>query len=159
MMLGFRHRFERMILEGSKTHTIRGKRSISPRVGETIHCYVNPRQKSMRLLGRWACVKVQDIRIELPQNDFLTIYLDGERLSFDEASLLAFRDGFREHGISKALFEFERFWRIAHRLRPGQSWRGDLIHWDFQKRMPAPVKRSKPADRPRCGDWSETYVD
>ena len=58
MLLGFKRRFAPFVEEGSKTHTIRAKRKIAPKVGETCHCYVDPRQKTMRLLGRWTCVKV-----------------------------------------------------------------------------------------------------
>jgi hypothetical protein len=63
MLLGFKRRFAPFVEEGSKTHTIRAKRKIRPKVGEVCHCYVDPRQKSMRLLGRFPCVKVETIDI------------------------------------------------------------------------------------------------
>jgi hypothetical protein len=65
VLLGFKERFAPFVEEGSKTHTIRAKRKIRPRVGEICHCYANPRQKSMRLLGRFECIRVEDLRIEV----------------------------------------------------------------------------------------------
>lgn len=53
MLLVFKRQFASFVEEGSKTHTIRGKQKIAPKVGDVAHCYVDPRQKSMRLLGRW----------------------------------------------------------------------------------------------------------
>lgn len=51
MLLGFKRQFAKYVEEGSKTHTVRGFRKISPKVGDICHCYVDPRQKTMRLLG------------------------------------------------------------------------------------------------------------
>lgn len=71
MLLGFKRRFAPHIQDGSKTHTIRAKRKLRPKAGETCHCYTGLRQKGARLLGRWRCVRVQDIII-----DYLGIWVD-----------------------------------------------------------------------------------
>ena len=63
MLLGFKRRFEPFVSEGSKTHTIRAARKNPPRVGQMCDCYVDSRQKTMRLLGRWVCTKVESILI------------------------------------------------------------------------------------------------
>ena len=138
MLLGFQRRFVEHILDGSKTHTIRGKRKRAPRVGEICHCYVDARQKTMRLLGRWPCVRVQDIRIEVDGG----VVTDGGHLDADESDLLAYLDGFRLPGRSLAdpgpayelMFEF-----FQCRL----PFHGDIIHWDFDQPVPvlyAPAK-------------------
>ncbi len=64
MLLGFQQRFVPYVMEGSKTPTIRGPRRSEPRVGEICHCYADTRRASMRLLGRWPCVKVERILID-----------------------------------------------------------------------------------------------
>jgi hypothetical protein len=143
VLLGFQRRFESDIVSGRKRHTIRAKRNgkargmkIRPRVGEMCHCYVDPRQKTMRLLGRWVCTMVQDIRIEaVPCREYkfrnglltprhagtgLAVWVDGNKLDADEVEALFVADGF-PGGASEA----HAFW--ADRL----PFQGDLIHWRF----------------------------
>ena len=127
MLLGFKRLFAPMVEDGTKTHTIRGARKRAPRVGEMCHCYVDPRQKTMRLLGRWKCVKVEDIEIEQLPDIFLdqagpVVRINGEALSPDECDSLAWRDGFRTNGFT----EMMEFWR--ERL----PFKGYLIHWRRQ---------------------------
>jgi hypothetical protein len=118
MLLGFKKRFEAKILAKEKRHTIRdrrkGKRQI--RVGDRLDCYVNPRQKSMRLLGRWPCTKVQDIEIHWHPGFWIVV--DGEKLSRSENEQLARADGFRN------FVAMLRFWE--KRL----PFSGVIIHWD-----------------------------
>lgn len=129
MLLGFRNRFAAMVEDGSKTHTIRAPRGRMPSIGEMCHCYVNPRQKTMRLLGRWPLVKVEEIAIiraeagEVLANVEDMIVIDGVRLSFDEANALAWRDGFRSRGREWAFDEMLEFWR--GRL----PFYGHIFHW------------------------------
>ncbi len=127
MLLGFNRRFVEYIQDGSKTHTIRGKRKRPPRVGEICHCYVDARQKTMRLLGRWPCVRLQDIRI-----DEEGIVMESLVLDADECDLLAYLDGFRPPNSSlqrpgAAFALMLQFWK--GRL----PFQGDVIHWDFTK--------------------------
>jgi hypothetical protein len=120
MLLGFKRRFEAQIVAGSKRHTIRGKRKIPPKVGETCHCYVDPRQKTMRLLGRWICVRVEDIEIRAAGfHSRVQIFIDGVRLDPHERELLARADGFASWR------EMQGFW--DGRL----PFHGDVIHWHF----------------------------
>ena len=127
MLLGFKRRFAPFVEEGSKTHTIRGIRKNPPRAGEMCHCYVDPRQKTMRLLGRWPCVKVEEIRIEERRepHHLFVVWIDGEMLSGDEKNALAWRDGFRGRGQAEAFAEMMEFW--AGRL----PFRGNIIHWKY----------------------------
>jgi len=128
MLLGFKTRFEPLIVVGEKRHTIRGTRRIAPRVGEICHCYVNPRQKSIRLLGRWPCVKVEPIAI----NKHGEVRVSGVSLDRTEKDTLAIRDGF-PGGFAEML----RFWE--DRL----PFVGQIIHWDYD----APVGRPGRAGR------------
>lgn len=137
MLLGFKRQFAPYVEEGSKTHTIRRQRKIRPRVGETAHCYVDPRQATMRLLGRWPVVKVQHIVIEARiwrPGEPLVIMIDSARLDDLDVELFLFRDGFREpdpasgiwkHPSTRQAFEF---WQ--KQLAEG-PFEGDLIHWRF----------------------------
>ena len=139
MLLGFKRRFAQRVLDGSKTHTIRGMRKFPPKAGETCHCYVDPRQKSMALLGRWPCAKVEGILItasgaqiwigppEVPRGftkeQYLRLALRNPRdfgfmrLAHDEREILAQRDGFASFA------EMKEFWR--GRL----PFLGNIIHW------------------------------
>ena len=86
-LLGFKRQFAEFIRAGSKRHTIRAKRKFPVKPGDICHCYVDPRQKTMALLGRWPCTVVQDVIIRQPSLEIpvLEIEIDGERLSNDEA--------------------------------------------------------------------------
>ncbi len=137
MLLGFKQRFVPFIEEGSKTHTIRAIRRLesgdiyTPKVGEICHCYVNPRQKSMRLLGRFPCVRVE--RIEIEYRDWkvsapLVVTIDSVRLTDEEADLLFLRDGFRDltGETYQHMQQAAEFWK--DRTFP---FHGLLIHWKY----------------------------
>lgn len=115
MLLGFKRRFAPLIEAGRKTHTIRGKRKRPPRVGEICHCYVDLRQKTMRLLGRWPCVKVEHIEISRDHE----VAIDGVWLTVKEREALARRDEFGSFA------EMIEFWK--GRL----PFTGDVIHWQW----------------------------
>jgi len=129
MMLGFKRRFAPFVLDGSKRHTIRERR---PRLGETLHCYVDPRQKSMALLGRWRCTKVEDLFLRIGEPSRLTI--NGVILSIDEANAFAWRDGFRNSGPDGAFLEMQRYWAKPNRMMYAGYY---VIHWDYDH----PVER------------------
>jgi len=129
MLLGFKSRFADLVESGAKRHTIRGERKVTPRVGEVCHCYVNPRQKAMRLLGRWPCSKVQVVKFlpDLLHADRMFVFVDGYELVHEEADQLFFADGFQE----------DRYGRYPHLAQAVEFWSGRLpfcgclIHWDF----------------------------
>ncbi len=136
MLLGFKQQFEEKILTKEKRHTIRGKRKRPPKPGDRLDCYVNPRQKSMRLLGRWPCVRVQDIQIDRADRvmsdardqQATPIWIDGVSLSADERRRLAISDGF------ESFREMMEFW--TGRL----PFHGDMIHWNPDQPQPGPKK-------------------
>ncbi len=144
MLLGFKRRFAPFVEDGSKTHTIRSKRKTPPKVGETCHCYVDPRQKSMRLLGRFECIGVQDIQISfecfVPSGRWKgVIRIDGVMLEDDEANRLAWRDGFRPEGSTyerpgESLLLMIAYWkndRTRNGKRDPLPFNGDIIHWRY----------------------------
>lgn len=132
MLLGFKRCFAPYVEDGSKHHTIRAKRKIAPRVGETCHCYVDPRQKTMRLLRRSTCSMVQDILV----TNFGNILLDGVDLAPDERERLCWIDGFRPVGTTleypdgahAAFLEYWKTLKQNSKKRP-LPFNGDLIHW------------------------------
>jgi len=131
MLLGFKRRFAPFVEDGTKTHTIRGARKNQPRVGETCHCYVDPRQKTMRLLGRFPCVRVEAIVIDYREWNVhapLVVTIDSVRLTDEEADALFERDGFRDKTgeTYQHMHQAAEFWR--ERTFPFQ---GHLIHWRY----------------------------
>ena len=149
MLLGFKRRFAPFVLDGSKRHTIRAKRKTPPKIGEICHCYVDPRQKSMKLLGRWPCVKVEDIRIYErrllePGDAWFGVAIEGVELSQGEKDMLAWRDGFRNPvkrprinaGLTGCFDMMMAFWMETHgnAKRTGPFvFEGDIVHWDFER--------------------------
>lgn len=97
------------MLDGSKTHTIRALRKDGKiaKVGETAHCYVDPRQKTMALLGRWAVTRVELFEVYTRADGTFAVMVDGESLTLDEKNALAYRDGFRS---DDPFLEMIRYW-------------------------------------------------
>jgi hypothetical protein len=120
MLLGFKRQFAPRVEDGRKTHTIRAKRKRRPRPGETCHCYVDPRQKTMRLLGRWACRRVEDIEFRVSDTCEVSVWVDGQPLDEDQRECLARADGFSDFAAMM------QFWK--GRL----PFAGDLIHWHYR---------------------------
>jgi hypothetical protein len=111
----FQKRFVPLILDGRKTHTIRGERKYPDKPGNTLYLYHGLRRKGARLLLRVACVKIEEIVITdtpLPR-----IVIDGILLEKDEEETLARRDGFEN---------FEDMMRFWDGRRP---FKGQIIHW------------------------------
>ena len=134
MLLGFKGMFAPFVQNGSKRHTIRRRRKIRPRVGDVAHCYVNPRQKTMRLLGRWPVTRVQEIEIKQSSHPArLLVTIDGAELDDLDVELLFHRDGFRDRNREpyQAMAQARMFW--ADKL----PFVGDLIHWDYERPVTA----------------------
>ena len=142
MLLGFKRQFAPFVENGTNTHTLRGLRKShklshsqrSPRVGETAHCYVDPRQKTMRLLGRFPIVKVDPVTLDFEAFGIayrLRVTIADQTLSHDEAVEFARRDGFRG---DDPLAEMARFWISTKRLSDAldsRPWHGQIIHWRY----------------------------
>lgn len=165
MMTGFKRRFEHFVEDGSKEHTMRdirrGTRQI--RVGDRLDCYRNVRQKSMSLIGRWRCIRVQVACFFWTSGQyFMTI--DGVALSPDEADAFAWRDGFRHPGVphfeathadncysaktSGCFRMMMEYWQAEGKKFPFAK---QLLHWKYSDRLPdeLPKKPKRPRGRPR----------
>jgi hypothetical protein len=150
MLLNFHPRFVPMILDGSKSHTIRAARAREPKVGEICHCYTGLRHKGAKLLGRWPCVKVEWVEMyECGDGRFSVILTNGapygpgsyhHELGQDEKNMFAWVDGFRTKQSGPALigppkldgcfdtmilYWIENHWKGK---RPFE-FTGNLIHW------------------------------
>lgn len=145
MLLGFRPMFHEFVREGSKTHTIRRHKRYPPKIGETCHCYGDVRQKTMFLIGRWPCIAVDEITINLvmvegwkslgldkPMVVTLNVSINDQELSPDETETLFWRDGFRYHlPPYTAIASARDFWR--DNFEDGKPFHGQMIHWDFER--------------------------
>lgn len=112
-LYNFQKRFVPFILAGEKTHTIRAHRAHPDRPGNTVHLYSGLRTKKAKLLGRFKCVKIEEIRIAEDGH----VHIDDNWLDTEERQALARRDGF-EH--FEAMLDF---WK--GRL----PFEGHIIHW------------------------------
>jgi hypothetical protein len=124
VILNFQPQFVPFVVEGSKTHTIRALRKDGkvPKVGEICHCYRGLRQKGAELLGRWPCVRVEQIRIVSAEPLFSVpaVWVGDVELDSEECEALARRDGF------SSFTEMAKFW--DGRL----PFAGHVIHWRFK---------------------------
>jgi uncharacterized protein YqfB (UPF0267 family) len=123
-LYNFKERFTPRILDGSKTHTIRPKRAIEDKPGNTLHLYTGLRTKKSRLLMRVSCVKIEEIAIEYHPESFLddepelySVTIDGVELDRGECEAFARRDGFENFA------DMMNFWQ--GRL----PFRGQIVHW------------------------------
>ena len=116
-LYNFKARFVPKIEDGSKRHTIRGRRRHEDEPGDTMHLFYGARTKQCRLLMRAPCTKVERIRI----NDY-AVFLEERILDRDECERLAVADGF------DSFAEMMSFW--DGRL----PFEGKIYHWNPEAR-------------------------
>ena len=119
-LYNFNPRFVPKILSGEKTHTIRAVRAHPDKPGKMLHLYCGLRHKSVQLLMRVPCVKIEEIEIDACGHECNCdpfVAIDGVELSESEREALAVRDGF------ESFDEMLDFW--AGRL----PFKGHIIHW------------------------------
>lgn len=149
MLLGFKRQFKPYILNRTKRHTVRDLRKRRPRAGEPCHCYVDPRQKTMELLGRWQCSRVEPFtaRFILQGISYgLELTIGDQTLTPDEAENFAWADGFRDTSGRSSLDQMSHFWVKAKRLTDGvnsKPWHGEVIYWDCAIECDPPKKGKK----------------
>lgn len=125
-LLDFKPRFVPFIRDGRKQHTIRDLRKDGrvPKPGEICHCYTGLRRKGARLIGRWPCVKVEQIEIlngAFGDENHALVKIEGVVLDRSERESLARRDGFENFA------DMMTFW--DGRL----PFKGHIIYWRFKK--------------------------
>jgi len=143
MILGFKDQFIPYVLDGSKTHTIRGGNRW--RYGMRADLFTGPYKPGLRrLIFRVPVVKVERIEVRAINtglqyvHPMLNIRIGGCELSEDEAIAFAWRDGFRKEvsawGIGP-LHQMYAFWRRTNgRAIDTMVFRGQIIHWDYALR-------------------------
>jgi hypothetical protein len=145
MNLGFKDQFIPYVLDGSKTHTIRGGERW--KVGMRADLYSRPRQKGMTLLFRAPVVRVESIEIRVvsghidgwPRNELCPIHLktivmiDGSPLDEDERNRFAWQDGFRKDHWKGSFFQMMHFWTKTHQIAK-EPFHGQIIHWSYIQR-------------------------
>lgn len=124
MLVQYLKKFEPLIADGSKIHTMREYRVNHPAVGDSLKEFVGLRTKHCRLirddrkLNGW-----QEVRIFFNSSK-ASIYIDGHRLTDDAMVVLAYNDGFR--GSRKSIVgNMLKHFGIQY---PGQKWMGHLFH-------------------------------
>ena len=128
----FKERFCPMILDGSKSQTIRANRKGRQghaKPGDRVYLYFGMRTKWCKKLGEAICKETSDIRITEEGEIFVNNFLvpDGEKEAF------AWKDGFRpDEPTSNSFASFGlmmRFWSATHSL----PFEGKIIYWtDFK---------------------------
>ena len=157
MLLNFKPCFVPFIQAGTKRHTIRAARAIPPKVGEICHCYTGLRRKGAKLLGRWPCVKVEDILIYTRGDGSFGVVVAGQGLDLHEKNGLAFADGFREVLGPPPFVQMMRYWISTHgdgseiQVQDGEplivgnskgiDFQGQIIHWDFDNPALEPARK------------------
>lgn len=152
MILGFKDQFVPMVLDGSKTHTIRA--GFRWKAGMRADLYTGAyRPGARRLLFRAVVTKVEPIAIASyeavqdgrgpwnplagdhclgaqrgPCGECLLVKVNGKLLSADESVLLCWLDGFRDCGAWSD-YQALTFWGDDLPLA------GQLIHWDYERRF------------------------
>lgn len=158
MILGFAPQFVPFVADGSKPHTLRAGARWSCQ--HRADLYAESRRPKifegsiqtggMKLLFRAPVVRVQRAAIWLHQEKMasvrfqgveasllyttLRIAFDGVELTKDETEQFAWTDGFRAAG-PPAIDQMMEFWVKRNHLRPGKTWHGQNIWWDYAERF------------------------
>ena len=131
-LYSFKKQFVPYVENGTKTHTIRGKRRHPDRPGSTFYGYYAVRSKHCRKLIEAPITRVEDTVIDPRCRE---IWIAETKLNADECDLFAFRDGFRLDVVPCG-GEFEvmlAFWRKDNKAFT--RWNGDTVHWDYDRRV------------------------
>jgi hypothetical protein len=129
MLLGFKKQFAKKILNGSKIHTFRNTRLVTPKPGETIHMYTGLRTKFTEFITKdHKYTGSQKVRMYLKMQcdePFVTLTI-GEKSNWTPVELheMAISDGFEN------ISDFVRYWLGKEK---SLVWEGTCYHWsDFR---------------------------
>lgn len=138
MKLGFRPRFVEKVRSGDKRHSMR--RGTRWTVGRRADLYEKDRQPGMKLIFRAPVTRVEPVTIRPGRAGSMIVTIDLNQLDAAECETFARADGFADFA------DFCAYWK--NELGPREVWRGQVIHWDFERRftaMPTPDRRRKAA--------------
>jgi hypothetical protein len=120
-LYNFMPQFVPKIRSGEKRHTIRGDRRYPDKPGDMMHLYCGLRTRSVELIMRVPCVRVERIKIDCtPGGEPTNIAIEGVWLSRSEREALARCDGF------DSFADMMKFWN--GRL----PFHGHIYHWKFE---------------------------
>lgn len=117
-LCGFQKQFVPMILDGSKSHTIRRRRKRPTKAGDVLYLYTGLRTKQCQFVMQDTCKKVVPIAI-IP--DIGQVRLDGRLLPLNEMMHFAVRDGFANY-----MDFFKFFERYPREVREREL---EVIYW------------------------------
>lgn len=130
-LYNFKPQFETLILNGTKSLTIRARRKREDVVGNPMYLYVHLRTKRARLIDVAKCIGVASV--EIPSRDI--IFIGGVRLTNRGMQALALSDGFKHFGELADFFEsrlpFEGkiyFWKPSNPFLMRKCGRSDLFN-------------------------------
>ena len=135
----FKKEFVPRILDGSKPHTIRGRRKRPTRVGDVLYLFTGLRTKQCRMFAISECVKVERIAI---YPDSQMIGVNYAWLNYIQISELAVRDGFANAR------DFFKFFEDHYDL-PMSDF--EIIWWSVDLLMPVNGNRKGGEYRMRLG--------
>jgi len=121
-LINFQARYAPAVLDGSKPHTIRARRSDgrNPQPGDTLRLYTGLRTKQVRLLRQEVCEYVVEVTILPPMADRIPqVFLGDRLLTADQVNELARGDGFEDWR------DFVAFFQDLY----GLPFTGNLIGW------------------------------
>lgn len=136
MLLGFKVRFKEPILLGTKVFTMRNKRKVKPKIGETLHMYTGLRtSKCERISNTERLISTQGAWLKIVHVGYQLIHLkievDSRALSNDEINQFVKYDGFND------VYDFADYWIKSSYApkKPLMNERStiegylDLYHW------------------------------
>lgn len=127
----FQRRFVPAILDGSKTHTLRGPRRRHAREGEALQLYTGMRTRQCRLIARATCNRVFGVLLKFSEwQSFCLFDLvelgPGEFKGRGRLRPIGDPDAFARSDGFESIDEMGRWWRENHDVT---SWEGFLIGW------------------------------
>lgn len=134
MLLGFKERFKQPILDGTKKFTIRERRKIESKIGETLYMYTGLRTSECeKITDKHKLVSIQLVDIEIKIGMFsilVSVSVDGRHLRYDELLQFYICDGFNGE------VDFVRYWTLVIKRNENgliHLRKKDLVlyHWTY----------------------------
>lgn len=131
MLLGFKKRFVEPIQIGTKVFTMRGKRKVEPKVGETLFMYSGLRTRECVKIGdKERLISKQQAKLYMQKTKYqnnIWINIDGRRLTEAEIDEFVRFDGFKDRG------DFIDYWMKSSGVKNSPVMRCggvmQLFHW------------------------------
>jgi hypothetical protein len=131
MLLGFKERFVMPIQIGTKVFTLRNKRKVQPKIGETLYMYSGLRTSKCKLISnKEKLVSIQEVHVFIRQvMEQITIRISVDKRMLTEAEIVQFVkfDGFADR------VDFANYWfkesKIKNTMGKECSAKMEMYHW------------------------------